>query len=258
MDSPTLFLAFGAVMLIAALLGVAIDWFGKPLRHRRFVPKVYRFPDERQPRHSQVRRTEWSDASLVLPVVESPPELIRYPDPAAASVAPPMPALADVGPPTAQVPVVDLDVDMEAAGATLDAEPLSPALEGLVTLEDLQDDEGELDDDHVVEPEPTEDEPADARGTGWHTGQYVFNLTGEGSAPSSTTIRTRYWKNVAATPGASVFGSTNMERMRTGKAPQRLNHRSGKKETMRLTGMDFDAGSTPVPTWPSTELDPFA
>ena len=34
-------------MLIIALIGVAIDWFGTPLRHRKFIPKAYKFPDER-------------------------------------------------------------------------------------------------------------------------------------------------------------------------------------------------------------------
>ena len=47
MSSPETFLAFGAIMLIVALIGVAIDWFGKPLRHRKFIPKAYKFPDER-------------------------------------------------------------------------------------------------------------------------------------------------------------------------------------------------------------------
>ena len=30
-------------MLIIALIGVAIDWFGTPLRHRKFIPKAYKF-----------------------------------------------------------------------------------------------------------------------------------------------------------------------------------------------------------------------
>ena len=44
MSDPELFIAFGAIMLVIALAGVAIDWVGKPLRHRKFVPKVYRYP----------------------------------------------------------------------------------------------------------------------------------------------------------------------------------------------------------------------
>ena len=47
MSSDETFLAFAAIMLIIALIGVAIDWFGTPLRHRKFIPKAYKFPDER-------------------------------------------------------------------------------------------------------------------------------------------------------------------------------------------------------------------
>lgn len=68
MSSPETYIAFAAVMLVIALLGVAIDWFGKPLRHRKFVPKMYRFPDERVPRRAPARSTPWSDSALVLPV----------------------------------------------------------------------------------------------------------------------------------------------------------------------------------------------
>ncbi len=47
MSSPETFIAFAAIMFVIALIGAAIDWFGAPLRHRKFVPKAYRFPDER-------------------------------------------------------------------------------------------------------------------------------------------------------------------------------------------------------------------
>ncbi len=265
MDSPALFLAFGAVMLVVALLAVAVDWFGKPLRHRRFVPKIYRFPDERQPRHSQVRRTDWSDASLVLPVVErSDVHLVRYPDPGGPGTGLPTPSpYLDPGPPTAQVPVVDPEVDGLPSFEAGDEG--ASALEGLVTVEDLEGTARRTVEAEVEESRPeatTEDDDApDApRRAGWETGQYVFNLTPDGRDPSTTTIRNRYWKNVAATPGASIFGADNMTRMRAGKAPQRLNHRTGKQETMRLpsSGWDAEDGSTPVPAWPATEVDPFA
>lgn len=280
MDSPQLFLAFGAIMLIAALLGVAIDWFGKPLRHRRFFPKVYRFPEERQPRRSKVRATYWSDASFVLPVndPEAAIEPFRYPEPGQPEVldAPqPFGLVRDMGPPTAQVPVVDLDdvvFDLDLSNDIAS----SP---GLVTLEDTNPDHVELEplDTAVSAPaangtgNPESDaiaaEVADSSGgeapdrtRGWRPGQYVFNLTPDGREPSPTTVRTRYWKNVAATAGAPVFGDSNLDRMGVGKPPQRLNHRTGKLESMRLPSAHVgdDGGRTPVPEWPTTELDPFA
>lgn len=259
MDSPALFLAFGAVMLVVALLGVAVDWFGKPLRHRRFVPKIYRFPDERQPRHSQVRRTDWSDASLVLPVVEATDErLVRYPDPRLRHQGLPTPTpVVDAGPPTIQVPVVDLEADEQSFSA-----PVEPSsIDGIVTLEDIDGDGADLVTvEDISAPDPGSQGAGEDRPEGWQTGQYVFNLTPDGREPSATTVRTRYWKNVAATPGAAIFGDANLDRMRAGKAPQRLNHRTGKQETMRLPAVQWsDAdGTTPVPAWPTNEVDPFA
>ncbi len=262
MDSPEVFIAFGATMLVIALLGVLIDWFGKPLRHRKFVPKMYRFPDERQPRQSKVRQTEWSDASLVLPVVEAPAphRLVRYPSPAAigpgnGNGADPRALLdpsrlngapVDVGPPTTQVPVV----------------PLAGPEAALVTVEDTEPEAalGEVVDD--VEAPVVDDGPGSRidRKRGWKLGGYVFNLTADGNEPSPTTVRTRYWKNVAATAGASIFGAANLERMARGKPPRRRNHRTGELESMRLPAVEFgdNDGQTPVPEWPSDEIDPFA
>lgn len=276
MNSPQLFIAFGALMLIAALLGVAIDWFGKPLRHRRFVPKVYRFPDERQPRRSKIRSTEWSETSFVLPVIdpEAAIEPYRYPEPGQPDVlesAPPFGLVRDLGPPTAQVPVVDLDevFDLERSNDIATAPDL-------VTLEDTNPEHTQLeplDTTAAMAPSSNDDGPPDihaqgmeptdkdvGRGRGWRPGQYVFNLTPDGREPSATTVRTRYWKNVAATMGASVFGETNLSRMGDGKPPQRLNHRTGTVESMRLpsTHVGDDGGQTPVPEWPAPELDPFA
>ncbi len=248
MQSSGLFIAFGAVMLVIALLAVGIDWLGKPLRHRRFVPKIYRFPDERTPRRSKVRETAWSDGSFVLPVAQPTLDerMVRYPDQAPA---PQM--LLDPGPPTTQVPLSDLPAAEPAA------EPEVPIT--IVTLEDL-------DPNTVLDPE-TEPEvdaepaapPAPAREHGWSPGDYVFNFTSDGSEPSPTTVRTRYWKNVAATAGAALFGAPNMDRMGVGKPPQRRNPRTGAIETMRLPQASYHAtnGATPLPEWPCAEIDPF-
>ncbi len=343
MDSPQVFIAFGAIMLVVALLAVLIDWFGKPLRHRKFVPKMYRFPDERQPRRSKVRATEWSDASMVLPVIDGPtPErLVRYPSPSALGPGngdgqfPPgaLNGLAlDAGPPTAQVPVVPLDgpppglvtvadtdpdaaLDLDADEPTAAPDPVEVTPEPLLAADDAASSdpapgdtaeaaeaepdtteaaEAEPDTTEAAEAEPDTGEAAEAEPTtadtgeaaeaepdtadtgeaaeadgpghrldrkrGWRPGGYVFNLTADGNEPSPATVRTRYWKNVAATAGASIFGSANLDRMQRGKPPRRRNHRSGKLEPMKLPAVSFtdNDGQTPVPTWPDGETDPFA
>lgn len=278
MDSPELFIAFGAVMLVIALLAVAIDWFGKPMRHRKFVPKIYRFPDERQPRRSKVRATEWSDTSFVLPVAESPATpLLRYPDspqePSGIDAGPGqlLPA-DDHGPPTAQVPtiapappvadesdrpggIVTLEDHLAAQVADADTEDeggssaeIHDGAPGDATSSDDLDDPGA--------PDSADGSDAASRTRGWKPGDHVFNLTARGAEPSATTVRSRYWKNVAAAGGASLFGSTNTERMAEGKPPERFNPRTKKVEAMHLPTTSI--GDTPVPEWPAAEIDPFA
>ena len=134
MSSSETYIAFAAIMLVIALLAVAIDWFGKPLRHRKFVPKIYRFPDERVPRRAPQRLTPWSDAALVLPVTEGtlePARPVAGPDAAAfaeAPIAPPLgppieaPALPSVGltsgdGDSAPPPGVDADGEPISVGA---------------------------------------------------------------------------------------------------------------------------------------------
>ena len=240
MESPETFIAFGAVMLVVALLGVAIDWFGKPLRHRRFVPKIYRFPEERQPKRSKVRETPWSDTSFVLPVVDQPPDQpIRYPDPHAAA--------GRFGePPHQQVPAPEL---LAADGG----EPTMPV--EVVTMEDrLETDAPEV----LPINRPTSTPPQ--RTSGWRPGENVFNLTKTGAGPSTTTIRRRFWRNVAITSGAAMFGDDNVNRMQAGDPPTRRNPRTGRVESMRLPRATYEQadGETPVPEWPDPEPDPFA
>jgi len=353
MDSPEVMIAFAAVMLVIALLGVAVDWFGKPLRHRKFRPKIYRFPDERQPRRSQVRETEWSETAFVLPVVDQPPPdmLVRYPDPRHVGDAGAPPAIeahaGDAGPPTTQVPITHLggaaddplpelvtfedtfgsdaagllhpdelgepgDAERLIVAGTLASHELGDGDHGDPVAPDSVDHSGDLvaktDGDDLVgtdDADPSSDPGADdrdhnelagtdgdagkvegneaagagkddtsdrdapsvgraaavpARARGWKPGDYVFNFTKAGDEPAPDTVRSRYWKNVASTAGTAMFGSSNTQRMSSGKPPERRNPRTGKIEIMRLPKVGYtDAGgATPVPEWPLVGLDPFA
>ncbi|MBL4898621.1 MAG: hypothetical protein JKX76_03115, partial [Colwellia sp.] len=72
--------------------------------------------------------------------------------------------------------------------------------------------------------------------TGWKVGDDVYNLTAKGNSPSWTTVRTRFWKNQAAAPGAAKkYGAGNLERMGKGRAPQRYNADKGGIESMELS-----------------------
>lgn len=327
MSSPETYIAFAAIMLVIALLAVAIDWFGKPMRHRKFVPKIYRFPDERTPKRTRQQVTPWSDAALVLPVSEGtleparpaavPFEVSAYPAVSDAAMLPVMATAppAALGAETPRTTPLYLDeaaspypdeaaspypdevglrsqeafspypdeadagIDLGVAPEHTDLEePASSASEAGAPVNEI----GEIgavapgavsvfadvDTDPIPAPTPESDasEPIDAadrqpsgRANGWQPGDYVFNLTGEGREPSPSTVRTRYWKNVAATAGAAIFGASNMDRLVRGKPPQRRNPRTGKTESMHLptVGYHDNDGEIPVPAWPTTEIDPF-
>lgn len=241
MSSTGTFLAFGTVMLVVALLGVAIDWFGKPMRHRKFIPKIYRYPDERHRRPPAGPILESSApfqaaATPVLPARSASGARAIDLDEVATPIAPapfePAPGPQSDAGPTAAPSFDDLEVDIDADRAPT-----------LITVEDL----AQVGD-------------AGGRAQGWSAGGDVYNLTASGNEPSPSTVRARYWRNVGAAPGAAMFGAENVRRMSEGKAPRRRNARSGKSESMRLPSVDYidSGGKTPVPSWPETSIDPFS
>jgi len=241
MSSTGTFLAFGTVMLVVALLGVAIDWFGKPMRHRKFIPKIYRYPNERHRRPPARPILESSAPFQAAPIPVLParsasgaPALDLDEGPTALAPAPlePAPGPQSNGDSAAAPSFDGLDVE-------IDTDP-APTL---ITVEDL-----------------AQVGPAHGRAQGWSPGDYVYNLTASGNEPSPSTVRARYWRNVGAAPGAAVFGVENVRRMSEGKAPRRRNARSGKSESMRLPSVDYvdSGGETPVPSWPETSIDPFS
>jgi len=220
MSDPQLFIAFGAVMLVIALSGVVIDWFGKPFRHRKFVPKIYRYPEERRPRGSSVQSTEWSERAFVLPVAE----------------APPLPPMMAAGPPPAVAAV---------GGERHGGEAVHRG--DSVFDQDLDD------------PGPPTAVVAPVR-PDWQPGDSVFAPGTDGGAPRASTVRERYWRNVAGTAGAKMFGADNVDRMIAGRGPRRRNPRTGSIETMRLPGASGGGGgaAAPMPEWPDDAVDPFA
>ena len=49
MSTAEILIVFSALMALIALVTIGIDWIGKPLKHRRFIPHIYRFDDEKLP-----------------------------------------------------------------------------------------------------------------------------------------------------------------------------------------------------------------
>ena len=257
MTSPETFIAFAAIMIVIALIGAAIDWIGAPLRHRRFVPKAYRFPDERLFRNESVNNHN-------IPASATAPAGAVY------FKEEPVPIKSEE----------NFQVGNDIEVLTLEA-PIRESTDDGTTVE-LSGDLLQHHEDHasaqvqqgksstIVQDEievPLQEgltAPKRHEGTlrlrGWKPGGYIYNLTQDGRAPSPATVKTRYWKNVGAASGSAIFGAQNIERMKEGKPPQRRNFKSGKMETMRISPKSFEEseGEIPIPYWPSNAVDPFS
>ncbi len=251
MSSPETFLAFGAIMLIISLIGVAIDWFGTPLRHRKFIPKAYKFPDERLFRsdvlsaeketgpQSSREHDEGSNYRNVMAVAKperAPTKLSGNTDSEQATVG------------ISESPKGEVKVPVEpsAREETNDKRP-----------EVMLDAESELAKSSAAAD--FEATTAGIRLRGWSPGDDIYNLTKIGSEPTPSTVRSRFWKNVGVSPGAIIFGANNVERLRDGKPPRRRNPRTSKYETMKVHLLSYEDGHgrTPIPNWPSSSVDPF-
>jgi len=68
---------FGALMVVLAVLGIVVDWIGKPLRNRKFVPRIYRYADEHMV-ELDPSRTAFSEAPFMLP--SAAPQGVPYVD----------------------------------------------------------------------------------------------------------------------------------------------------------------------------------
>jgi filamentous hemagglutinin len=68
---------------------------------------------------------------------------------------------------------------------------------------------------------------------GWQIGESITNRTIFGTVPKWNTVRRRYWKNQAYLH-PEKYESEQLERMKQGLAPQRLNTDTGQLESMEL------------------------
>ena len=244
MSSPETFLAFGAIMLIIALIGVAIDWFGKPLRHRKFIPKAYKFPDERLFR-----------SDVFNPAGETGIQTRNDYSPDSGSKD--LIALAE---PDVNTSSIEAVVGISESSETSVNEPV--ALNGNGDVKDRDSDVTlsiKTKSDQSNETKELESPIVGIRLRGWSPGDDIYNLTKNGSEPTPSTVRSRFWKNVGVSSGATIFGATNVERLRDGKPPQRRNPRTSKYETMKVHLLSYEDGQgrTPIPNWPNSSVDPF-
>jgi hypothetical protein len=113
-----------------------------------------------------------------------------------------------------------------------------------------------------VAPEPDAPPPV-VPARPWRRGDDIWAPTAAGTEPTWTTVRGRYWKNVAEDPAAAAqWDAANLARMRDGVAPQRFNPDKGGMESMELSHEPVparDGGRNLVPRWPQDHaaVDPF-
>jgi len=250
MSSPETFLAYGAIMLIIALVGVAIDWFGKPLRHRKFIPKAYKFPDERHFRSEIFNSKPLTSA----PSVVAPQRISEGQTSLTDGDSNQLTATTNEETSGSEIVVADSNDFSEAE------KKIEESSGSIISVgKDIEPEERQNKLNLTENESSTQGQTGLLRLQGWSPGGYIYNLTQSGSEPSPSTVRSRFWKNVGVAPGSALFGSDNVTRLREGKPPQRRNPRTNKIETMKVLLLSYEEGKgiTPIPQWPTNDVDPF-
>lgn len=249
MSSPETFLAYGAIMLIIALVGVALDWFGKPLRHRKFIPKAYKFPDERHFR-SQIFNAKPFPGNSRDAI---PSGTLEFHTPVAQKESKQLDHSLneETSRPPTQVP------EVVVSEVTEKEQSVSASSENVLDNDLLGAENSDL--SQYQGDDLGQEKTGLIRLQGWAPGGYIYNLKQDGTEPSPSTVRSRFWKNVGVASGSAVFGANNVDRLRSGKPPQRRNPRNGKIETMKVLLLSYEEGkgATPIPHWPTNAINPF-
>lgn len=251
-------IVFGALVAIIALVAIAIDWVGKPLRNRRFIPRIYRYDDEILP-------SAFPAGPPMLPPDQAPPMVV-------------VSAPADQRPPRA---VATVDTELRPPTRPLDAPVAQPAAaqaerrfgSAFSDLVSKTTDEvptrapsvGAVVGDAVVggassRPHDLVAEAGTLVATGgsWEPGMSLDAQVGD-RKPTPAVKAERFWKSVAASAAGSHFDDDNTARMADGKAPRRRNPRTGHYETMQLVGLRRASLDSAVRMkWPDDSVDPWS
>jgi len=249
MSTTQILIVFSALMALIALVTIGIDWIGKPLKNRRFIPRIYRFDDEKLP----VDAYGHTDFSAQLPQRAASAPAVRRPARAARPVRAGSEART-IRPRTQPAPRTVAHVPAAIAAPSGPSRAFSDNLG-----------ETRSPDTRIAGVAPN-DRPASATATGgaWQPGM-ALDMNVDDRKPSLATKAERFWMTTAqtltatgATPN-SHFDDEDLGRMAAGKAPRRTNPRTGRAETMQLTGLRRASSPTDVRMlWPDDAVDPWA
>ena len=311
MGTAEILIVFSALMALIALVTIGIDWLGKPLKNRRFIPRMYRFDDEKLPVDAYGNTTLTEPQSEPEPVPFVPAFLAPTPPVHAPNYGPPMALPPHPGPPHTGPPLVDpaivpstpglaepndaTDVEELAASAELVPEPTpevapaaakrtQPAPRQVAELapevaarrsafsDTIASDESA--ENPVVDGFTTTDTPrwsaissktagppievSEVRPRSWTVGM-ALDATVNDTKPNLADKAERFWQTVGESMADSHFDDADLARMKAGKAPKRPNPRTGKDETMALTGLREASSTEEVRMrWPDESVDPWS
>ncbi len=276
MGTFELLIVFAALMAVISLVAIAIDWVGRPLKNRRFIPRIYRYEDEVSPLDVAPLPSPLVAAgpplSAAPPVSVTPPVLAA---PASMAPAVSMPPLAP--PPASMAPASPPIVKPSTTTVAASLAPRPPSATGPVapatTTSAFQDnvglnsdagDAGEITGDtgdtgDSARPRGIAETVRSQSATAW-TPDMPLDARVDDANPTPDEKAQRYWMATAHGVGATThFDDVNLARMALGKAPTRRNPRTGDVEAMELVGLRASSHRSDVRMkWPDETVDPWS
>lgn len=265
-------IVFAAVMCLIAMLAIAVDWMGKPIRNRKFVPRIYRYADESElrvqsvpagtfpamaPQHAALPAAgQTGIGALPAPAEFAPPGGALLPHDAAFAPAPPLipllpvaerPDVAAHGQSTSFAELVALETFPSSSpelGTSISTLPVSP--EELLQTDSLDTFAAVVDPDEGRETKPLAFDPGQVTSEPgvWQPGEPIWSPTADGATPNKSVATRRFWQaTLVGSPASAWLGEANIERMRAGDAPRRFNHLTSTMETMEITDLNAPASS---------------
>lgn len=258
MGTTEIIVVFAALMALIALVSIGIDWIGKPLKHRRFIPRIYRFDDEKVPVDAFGNPVfDQVDPTLAphgFPVAGFQP----VPPPAAPLPAQPAPVVVARVPERAS-PTTTTPPTATPAPASQPSPASSPSASSTSSAfsDSLIERPPSSAASTIAHAGPTTDEQRIAPDR-WIPG-LPLDATINDEPPSLAVKAERFWMATRVAAGGNHFDSTNLDRMGSGKAPRRKNPRSGQLESMQLSGLRRATKPDEVHMrWPDDAVDPWS
>lgn len=244
MNTLEMLIVLAALMAVIALVAIAIDWVGRPLRNKRFIPRIYRYEDEIGP---DPLDQPLGAAGLAGPVgsvsshAQHQGTLTPVGSQPAMATAPVGPIGAPARPATQPEPVPVATVDSRVSTSAF-SESVAPS-----------GDDGDRQPREIAETVPIAAAPE------WHPGMALDARAGE-RKPTVAVKAERYWRETASLVSSnSHFDDRALELMSQGKPPRRRNPRTGEVELMELVGLRSASGRGDVRMrWPDDSVDPWS